>query len=194
MQKIQAVFFTRTVRSRLQALSIRRLTLIVHLIVAGLGSVAFGQSRNTQHTLKLDDLTFRPVATIDSVAWLAGSWRGRAFGGTFEEVWTAASGGTMIGMFKLMHNNQPTMYEFMLIVEDKGSLSVQLKHFNADFSGWEEKDGFVSFPLVKLTADAAYFDGLTYRRDGPDRLKVYVAIKKGEELHEEELLFHRINI
>lgn len=194
MQKIQAVFFTRTVRSRLQALSIRRLTLIVHLIVAGLGSVAFGQSRNTQHTLKLDDLTFRPVATIDSVAWLAGSWRGRAFGGTFKEVWTAASGGTMIGMFKLMHNNQPTMYEFMLIVEDKGSLSVQLKHFNADFSGWEEKDGFVSFPLVKLTADAAYFDGLTYRRDGPDRLKVYVAIKKGEELHEEELLFHRINI
>ena len=82
----------------------------------------------------------------------------------------------------------------MLIVEDKGSLSVKLKHFNADFSGWEEQDGFVSFPLVKLTADAAYFDGLTYRRDGPDRLKVYVAIKKGEELHEEELLFHRINI
>jgi len=132
------------------------------------------------------------VATIDSVAWLAGSWRGRAFGGTFEEVWTAASGGTMVGMFKLMHNNQPTMYEFMLIVGDKGSLSVQLKHFNADFSGWEEKDGFVSFPLVKLTADAAYFDGLTYRRDGPDRLKVYVAIKEGEELHEEELLFHRM--
>ena len=192
MQKIQAVFFTRTGRSRLQALSIRRLTLIVHLIVAGLGSVAFGQSRNTQHTLKLDDLTPGPAATIDSVAWLAGSWRGRAFGGTFEEVWTAASSGTMIGMFKLMHNNQPTMYEFMLIVEDRGSLSVQLKHFNADFSGWEEKDGFVSFPLVKLTADAAYFDGLTYRRDGPDRLKVHVAIKKGEELHEEELLFHRM--
>jgi len=144
MQKIQAVFFTRTLRSRLQALSITRFTLIVHLIVAGLGSVAFGQSRNTRHTLKLNDLASRPAATIDSVAWLAGSWKGKAFGGTFEEVWTAPSGGTMVGMFKLMHNNQPTMYEFELIVEEKGSLSVQLKHFNADFSGWEEKDGFVS--------------------------------------------------
>jgi len=45
---------------------------------------------------------------------------------------------------------------------------------------------------VKLTVDAAYFNGLTYRRDGSDRLKVYVAIKEGEDVHEEELLFHRM--
>ncbi len=45
---------------------------------------------------------------------------------------------------------------------------------------------------MKLTADAAYFDGLTYRRDGPDRLQVYVAIEKNGEVHEEELLFQRM--
>ena len=84
------------------------------------------------------------------------------------------------------------MYELMLIVEEKGSLNVKLKHFNADFTAWEEKDKFISFPLVKLTVDAAYFNGLTYRRDGSDRLKVYVAIKEGEDVHEEELLFHRM--
>ena len=35
----------------------------------------------------------------------------------------------MVGTFKLMHNNKPTMYELMLIVEEKGSLNVKLKHF-----------------------------------------------------------------
>lgn len=59
------------------------------------------------------------------------------------------------------------------------------KDSNADFSGWEEKSEFVSFPLVKLTANAVYFDGLTYRRDGPDRIKVYVAIENDGVVQEE---------
>jgi len=160
--------------------------------MVGLGSVALGQSRNTPNTLKLDDPSTRPMATIESVAWLVGSWKGEAFGGDFEEIWTAASSGTMVGMFKLMHNNQPTMYEFMLLIEDKGSLSVQIKHFNADFTGWEEKSEFVSFPLVKITANAVYFDGMTYRRDGPDRLNVYVVIENDGVVQEEKLVFHRV--
>ena len=192
MRKILLDFFIRTFRSRLQAISIRRTAITAQLIILGLGSVALGQSQNTQNTLKLDDQSIRPAATIDDVAWMVGSWRGEAFGGTFEEVWTAASSGTMVGMFKLMHNNQPTMYEFELIVEEEGSLIVQLKHFNADLTGWEEKDRYISFPLVKLTEDAAYFEGLTYRRDGPDRLKVYVVVGIGGKVQEEELLFHRM--
>ncbi len=192
MRIILIDFFISRDRPRSGALSIRRNALLVLMIMVGLGSVALGQGRNTQNTLKLDDPTSRPAATIESVAWLVGSWKGEAFGGTFEETWTAASSGTMVGMFKLMHNNRPTMYEFVLIVEEKSSLSVQLKHFNADLSGWEEKDKFISFPLVKLTANAVYFDGLTYRRDGPDRLKVYVVIENDGVVQEEELLFHRM--
>ncbi len=192
MLNIQINFFIRTVRSRTHALSILRTAFLAHLIMVGLGSVALGQSRNTPNTLKLDDPSTRPMATIESVAWLVGSWKGEAFGGDFEEIWTAASSGTMVGMFKLMHNNQPTMYEFMLLIEDKGSLSVQIKHFNADFTGWEEKSEFVSFPLVKITANAVYFDGMTYRRDGPDRLNVYVVIENDGVVQEEKLVFHRV--
>ena len=192
MRKIQIVFFISTVRSRLQALSIMRTALIAVLFILGLVSVALGQSRHTQNTLKLDDQNIRPKATIESVSWLVGSWKGEAFGGTFEEVWTEASSSTMVGMFKLMHNNKPTMYEFELIVEEKGSLTVQLKHFNADLSGWEEKDQFISFPLVKLTENAAYFEGLTYLRDGPDRLKVYVVVGQDGVVREEAMLFHRM--
>ena len=83
------------------------------------------------------------------------------------------------------------MYEFVLIIEEEGSLSVQLKHFNADLSGWEEKDKHISFPLVKLTAKAAYFEGLTYLRDGPDRLKVYVVAGQEGNVKEEAIVYHR---
>ena len=183
MRKIQIIFFIGL---------LRRTAIIAQLIILGLGSVALGQSQHTQNTLKLDDPSSRPKAAIENVSWLVGSWKGEAFGGTFEEVWTAASSGTMVGMFKLIHNNKPTMYEFELIVEEEGSLSVQLKHFNADLSGWEEKDKFISFPLVKLTENAAYFEGLTYLRDGPDRLKVYVVVGQDGKIHEEAILFHRM--
>jgi len=191
MRKIQLIFIIRMVRSRLQALSTRRTALIVYLIIVGSGSVALGQSYKTQNTLKLDDPANRPSAKIESVSWLVGSWNGTAFGGTIEEVWSEPSSGTIMGMFKVMHNDKPSLYEFELIIEEKGSLTIQLKHFNADFTGWEEKDEFVSFPLVKLTQNSIYFDGWTFRRDGPNRLKVYVSIEEKGKVYEEELIFHR---
>ena len=159
--------------------------------IACLASAAAAQSRNTEHTLKLDDPAARPAATVEKVAWMAGSWEGEAFGGTVEEVWTPPSAGTMVGTFKLVDGGKPSMYEFQILVEEEGSLLLKLKHFNADFSGWEEKDGFVSFPLVKLTEDAVYFSGLTYRRVGSDRLEVHVALERGGEVHEERLVFRR---
>lgn len=170
---------------------IRSLSLVAAAAAACLASTAVAQSRNTENTLKLDDPASRPVATICQVAWMAGSWAGEAFGGAVEEVWTPPSAGTMVGMFKLTHGGKPSLYEFQLVVEEEGSLTLKLKHYNADFSGWEEKDGFVSFPLVELTKDAAYFGGLTYRRAGPDELEVHVALEREGELREERLVFRR---
>ena len=159
--------------------------------IACLASAAAAQSRKTENTLELDDPAASPRATVDQVAWMAGSWEGEAFGGAVEEVWTPPSAGTMVGTFKLVHGGEPSMYEFQLVVEEAGSLVLKLKHYNADFSGWEEKDDFVSFPLVKLTEDTAYFRGLTYRRRGPDQLEVHVAIERDGEVHEERLLLRR---
>ncbi len=165
--------------------------LFVAVVTACLASAAAAQSRNTEHTLKLDDPDSRPPATIADVAWMAGSWQGEAFGGAVEEVWTPPSAGTMAGMFKLVSGGSPALYEFQLIVEEEGSLILKLKHYGADFSGWEDKDEFVSFPLVKLTEDAAFFSGLTYRRAGPDELEVHVAIERDGKQHEERLALRR---
>ena len=75
-------------------------------------------------------------------------------------------------------------YEFLLLREKEGSLELRLKHFNPDIVGWEEKDVFVTFKLVAIEPQAAYFSGLTYRLEG-DALKIYLAMRgDGGELKE----------
>jgi hypothetical protein len=60
-----------------------------------------------------------------------------------------------------------------------------VKHFTADFTGWEQPDRFVTFRLARLTADAVYFDGLTFQREGPDRMTIYLAMRAQGVLREE---------
>ncbi len=112
----------------------QRISLWVCIAVLLVSAVAVGQSRNTEHTLKLDDPGHQPTASFDDIDWMVGSWEGEGFGGVFEEDWMPPSAGTMTGVFKLMHDGRPSMYEFMLIVEENDSLAVQLKHFNSDFT------------------------------------------------------------
>ena len=155
------------------------------------GSAAFADQQITRNTLRLAEGEPQPQAGVDGVAWLAGSWVGKGLGGEVEEIWTAPSGGTMMGGFKLLQEGAPSFYELILILEEEGSLVLRLKHFNPDITGWEEKADSVSFPLVKLTDDAAYFRGLTYRKVGDDRLEVYLAMRRGEDLNEASFIFER---
>lgn len=148
------------------------------LVFAAVAVVAICTVASAQ---SLDDSSDRPSATFEDIAWMIGSWQGEAFGGRVEEDWLEPSGGTMTGVFKLMSGEQASMYEFMMIVEDGASLELRLKHFDADFSSWEEKADFVSFPLIELTEDAAYFEGLSYRKIDGDRLLVHVSLAEAEE-------------
>ncbi len=93
--------------------------------------------------------------------------------------------------FKLLQNGSPSMYEFGFIVEEGDSLVLKLKHFHASLTGWEEREKFVSFPLVRLTDDAVYFDGLTYRREGENRLHAFVVINKNGTVSEQGFMFER---
>jgi len=161
------------------------------VLVIGVITV-YPQSRKTDNVFRLDDTANRPSATISQMAWLAGSWAGEGLGGHVEETWNTPSGGTMIGSFKLVQGDEPSIYEIELMVELGGSLEWRVKHFNPDFSAWEEKADFVSFPLVKIEEEAAYFDGLTVMKDGEDGLKVFLIIGHEGEIREETLSFRRV--
>jgi hypothetical protein len=149
------------------------------------------QSMQTKNTYALDDPANQPVATIDDVAWLTGAWTGVAFGEKIEEVWNPPSGGSMVGMFKLFKGVEPAMYELFIAVEDQSSLVIKLKHFGADFKGWEKQDEYISFPLVKLEEDAAHFAGLSYHRVSNDELHAYLAMPGREKLREEKIVYKR---
>lgn len=132
-----------------------------------------------------------PKANLSVVKWLSGHWRGRAFGGLIEEVWTPATGGSMMGSFKLIVENQVQFYEIETISEENGTLIFRLKHFNRDLKGWEEKDRTIDFKLVKVTENKVYFNGLTLENISDTQINIYVAIKDKGSTTEEKFTYTR---
>lgn len=141
------------------------------------GASALGQAVHTPNTLKLTKKENAAKARIGEVAWLAGRWIGEFSGGTGEEVFAPPAGDSMLGMFRLVKDGRIVFSELMTIVEEDGSLVLKLKHFDRDLKGWEEKDVVRKFPLIKLTEREAYFDSITYQRDG-DELRFFVAVRQ----------------
>ena len=168
---------------------LRQLPYLVILLTVATG--ASTQSLRTEHTYRLDDPERRPAATLADVGWLVGSWTGEAFGDTFEEVWNPPSVGSMVGMFKLLKGNAVAFYELLLLVEEEGSLSLKVKHFNDDFSAWEEKEDYVDFRLVRIEEDAIHFSGISFYRVDDDEMHAYLVLHDDDKTWEEKLVYHR---
>ena len=152
---------------------------------------ASAQSNQTENTLSLDSPENTPKADIQDLSWMVGRWEGKGFGGIVEESWNPAIGGTMVGSFRLVKDEAPVFYELLVIVPEGESLAYKVKHFNPDLTGWEEKEESVSFPLIRLEKDTAYFDGLTIIRNG-DQLKHYLVFEdKNGKKQETSLTYSR---
>jgi len=132
-----------------------------------------------------------PAATLEAARFLVGSWRGTAFGEKMEEVWSAPTGGTMVGTFKLFSGDEPSMYEIMLLSVEDGTLSLKVKHFNADFTAWEDKSDYVNFRLVKLAENELHFGGLSFYRRDDDHIDAYIVLRNGDEVTEQHMTYER---
>jgi hypothetical protein len=133
------------------------------------------QDRLTEHTVRRGAGQPAHKATIRDVAWLAGRWTGTSADGFSEETWSPPTAGSMVGVYRLVKNGRPVFYELMTFVEDNDSVVLRLKHFDGDLTGWEDKNRSVSFELVATDDTGVRFEGLTYQKDGPNRLTVYLA-------------------
>jgi hypothetical protein len=152
---------------------------------------AFGQNK-FPNTLFYNDSDGSPYADLSAVEWVQGHWRGEAFGGVTEEIWTPALGGSMMCAFKLVVNEQVKFYELVTLAEENGTLILRLKHFHGNLKGWEEKDETVDFKLVKVTPNKVYFDGFTFERLPNDELNIYVVIENGNEKNEMKFHYQRV--
>lgn len=102
-------------------------------------------------------------------------------------------GRAMMGMFRLLKEDKVVFYEFFRIAEENGSLVLRLKHFHSDLKGWEEKDAMVNLPLLKITPEEIVFDGMTFRKMGPDAVTVSVMIGgKSDKGYEVKFVYSRV--
>ena len=100
----------------------------------------------------------------------------------------------MLGVFRLVREGSPQFYELVTLVEEEGSLALRLKHFEPDLVGWEAKQESVRFPLVRREEETLWFDGLTIRRIGDDRMRIWVALESEGEVREALFEYRRAPI
>ncbi|MXO91324.1 DUF6265 family protein [Pontixanthobacter aquaemixtae] len=136
-----------------------------------------------------------PPASIYQMDWLTGQWVGDGIrGAPAMESWLPPTGGTMVGTFVQEapadeSGASAIMFtEHMYLMEQGDSLVLKLKHFNADLTGWEEKDDMLAFRLLAIEPCAAYFNALTLRCDGDDGLVAAVRMKSDKPVPQ-ELIF-----
>jgi hypothetical protein len=60
-------------------------------------------------------LAFAQPASLDTVAFLAGTWTGGEGGVAMEEHWTAPAGGLMLGLHRDVLPGKPAFFEFLRI-------------------------------------------------------------------------------
>lgn len=107
--------------------------------------------------------------TLEDLSWLAGTWRGEGLGGEFEEHWTTASAGTMLGVFRLAVDGKVQVIEFTLIAEEEERIALRFKHFRPDYSTWEGEQP-LDFTLVSVTESEAVFLSEAPDQNAPRRI------------------------
>lgn len=130
-----------------------------------------------------------PKATLDDVSWIAGHWKGEAFGGIAEEIWSPPLGDSMMFVFKLASEGKVQFYEVGHIQQIDDTLILQLKHFHGSLKGWEGKDETVDFKLVKLEDNKAYFDDFTIEKISENEINMFVVVEN-ENGSSEEVKFN----
>lgn len=174
-------------------------------VLGNLGAAALllGSAVSAQETRTADKDAPSPPATLAQMDWLVGQWVGVGIqGAPAMESWLPPSGGTMVGTFVQETGSDPEdsaimFSEILYLMEEDGTLVLRLKHFNADLTGWEEKDDMLTFRLVAIEPCAAYFRSLTLRcdtrDDGKDGLVAAVRMKSEPEIQELVFRFARMD-
>ena len=145
----------------------------------------FGGIAQGQNTMSLEKDATSPRATIAEVKWMTGHWKGEAFGGITEEIWSPPNAGSMMFVFRLISEGEVNFYEIGHIREVDSTLVFELKHFDKELKGWEEKEEVQRFKLIKVAENRLYFDGFTFEKISPNEINIYGLIHQNDGTAEE---------
>lgn len=117
---------------------------------------------------------------IDAASFLIGEWVGEGMGGQVQESWSPPVGGQMVGHFSYARDGEPVFYEILLLRPDEaGNLEMLVKHFNADFTAWEDKGEWITFEGLaeRREENTIRFNGLTVELEG-ETLTIAVTMRQ----------------
>ena len=87
--------------------------------------------------------------SLDDLRFLTGDWRGGE-GFVFEETWSPPRAGVMTGMARGSTDDALRVLEYIVIAEEADAIVMRFKHFNADYSTWEEEGEMVTLYLTDV--------------------------------------------
>jgi hypothetical protein len=149
-----------------------------------------GMAISTLSLSEVPDPSPKTTFNISDYTWLVGSWTGDGFGGISHETWAEPVNGTMMGMYRHISKGEVAFYEFMLLDEN----GIQLKHFNPDLTGWEEKDDMMKFNMIQSSKNKIEMEGLTYERKSDTEIEIRLVMDQGSEPHTEIFTMRKIII
>jgi hypothetical protein len=158
-------------------------------------ALALAAPAAAQNTRSLDGGAL-PPASVDQLAWLAGSWIGTGMGSQVTETYSAPLGGRITGHFAMADGKGGVAFtEIVDYVPLGRSLAYRVRHFNPDMTGWEDQTRKpVVFPLVAVEQDRWFFDGMTVERSGPHTMTMWVRITEKDVTTEVPFRFTRAQL
>ena len=124
--------------------------------------------------------TGKSNASIADLAWIVGRWKTEG-ASEFEEHWMPASNHLMLGMCRLIKENQVKMLEVCTIEQESDSIIFRMRHFTRTLNPWEEEP--LTLRLTRWNECEAVFenvdnasrlDQLIYRKTGKNAMTVHV--------------------
>ncbi len=108
---------------------------------------------------------------LSKFSWLAGEWKGNAFGGEVYENWTSPKADEMLGSFQLIKDGKNTILEFMAIRVAEDTVRMFFNHFNPDLERWEDEP--IRFGLEYANEDEFKFLNMKEGETAPRSLKYH---------------------
>lgn len=93
--------------------------------------------------------------SLADLAFLEGHWRGGE-DLAFEEIWSAPAGGVMTAMARGHAGDALQVLEYIIAAENDDGVVMRFKHYNADFTTWEE-NGPVTLQLTSVSKNDVTF-------------------------------------
>lgn len=134
--------------------------------------------RETEHTLYRHAWADPTMAKLTDVAWLAGRYEGKAYGGNpCQLTLTDPLADAMTGTFAYAQDGKVVFTEHFTIAEKDGTLILRVRQFNEDLRSSEPNPEHAPKRLVKVEKDAVYFNGRTFRKGKGGGLELFVAAR-----------------